>query len=373
MILKTEELKNVSAKILSAVDPDGYSIVTETLDLSVGEDHILKLSVTNREYFVQVRVPVATEEVFEAEVNALTFLKLVSQITTETVEFTVNDRILTINGNGTYKLPIMIDESDNAVKVSPITIDNKVNSFNISGEILNSIYNYNSKELSKLTSYSVPVQRYYYVDNEGAITYSSGACVNNFTLDGNVSMLLSQKVVKLFKLFGENDTISFTFGADENNGILQNKASFETQNITISTLLQSDENMIKSVPVQGIRNRANNEYSYSANINKDSLVRMVNRIMAMYSPNMSFYSKVTFNNNSITIKGVNDGCSESLYYNNDIQNLDKDYECILDLKDLKLTLDGCSEAFITVSFGDNVAIVVSRGHVKNVIPEVQDE
>lgn len=371
MILKTEELKNVSSKILSAVDPDGYSVVTETLSLVV-ENSTLKLSVTNREYYVQVRVPVTTDESFVVEVNALMFLKLVSQLTTDTVEFTVDDKSLVIKANGTYKIPIMYDGDGNSVVVPEITIENRVNSFNISGEILNSILNYNSKELSKLSSYSKPVQRFYYVDNEGAITYTTGACVNNFNLEGNVAMLLSQKVVKLFKLFGESDSVAFTFGADNVDGMLQNKASFVTNNVTLTTLLQSDDTMLKSVPVSGIRNRANNQYSYSANINKDNLLQLINRIMIMYSPNMSCYSKFTFDKNKVTVQGTSEGCSESLFYNNDIVNLDGTYGCTLDLKDLKLTLESCSEPFLTISFGDSKAIVVSRGHVKNVIPEVQE-
>lgn len=368
MILKTEVLKDVSAKILSAVDPDGYSIVTETLGLSV-KDKYMKLAVTNREYYVEVRVPVETDEEMTVSVNAVVFLKLMSQITTETVEFEVSGNTLKVTANGSYSIPVMY-ENENPVSIPVINIGTEVNSFNISADILLSILNYNSKELTKLKSYPRQAQGYYYVDNEGAITFTTGACVNNFTLDGNITMLLSQKVVKLFRLFNENETVRFTFGVDNNNGMSQNKASFVTDSITLSTLLLSDEKVINSVPVQAIRGRANNSYNYSANINRDNLLKMINRIMTMYNPNMGYYSKVIFDKNKVTVIGNSDSCSESLFYNNDINNLDGEYECVLDLKDLKLTLDGCPETFLTISFGDSVAIVVSRGHVKNVIPEV---
>lgn len=368
MILKTEELKDISASIKAAVDPDGYSIVTETLELSV-ENSVLKLSVTNREYFVQARVTVNTAETFRVSVSAKTFLNLVSQITTETIEFTVDGNTLVITANGTYKIPIIF-ENESMISIPEITIGNVVNTFTISGETLLSILNYNSKELQKLTSYSKPVQRYYYVDNDGAITFTTGACVNNFKLDGNVAMLLSQKVVKLFKLFNENDTVTFTFGFDEIDGITQNKASFSTNNITLSTLLQSDETMLKSVPVNAIRSRANDTYTYSANIDKDKFLQLINRLMVMYDPNMSFYSNFVFGKSSVKVESRDTNNSEALFYNNDISNLDDNISCVLDLKDLKLTLESCSEPYLTISFGDSPAIVVSRGHVRNVIPKV---
>jgi hypothetical protein len=369
MILNTSELKDISASIKTAVDPNDYAIVTETLELSV-ENSVLKLSVTNREYYVQVRVNVNTTDTFKVSVNAKTFLNLVSQITTETIEFNVDGNTLVITANGTYKIPIIFD-GETMVSIPEITVGNIVNTFTISGETLLSILNYNSKELQKLSSYSKPVQRYYYVDNEGAITYTTGACVNNFTLGGNVAMLLSQKVVKLFKLFNENDTVTFSFGFDEIDGMTQNKASFSTANVTISTLLQSDESMLKSVPVSAIRGRANDTYTYSANINKDNLLQLINRLMVMYDPNMSFYSNFVFSKSNMKVESRDTNNSETLYYNNDIANLDGEISCVLDLKDLKLTLESCSEPYLTINFGDSPAVVVSRGHVKNVIPKVQ--
>lgn len=368
MILKTEELKDISASIKTAVDPDDFSIITEILELSV-ENSVLKLSVTNREYYVQARVNVNTTETFKVSVNAKTFLNLVSQITTETIEFNVDGNALVITANGTYKIPIIFDDFT-IISVPEITIGNVVNTFQISGETLLSILNYNTKEIQKVKSYTKPVQKYFYVDSDGAITFTTGACVNNFKLDGNVVMLLSLKVVKLFKLFSEDESITFSFGFDEVNGKVQNKASFTTNSITISTLLQDDESMLKSVPATAIRDRANAVYSYSANINKDNLLQLINRLMVMYDPNKSLYSRFIFGKSSVRVESCDAINSETLFYNNDISNLENEISCTLDLKDIKATLESCVEPYLTISFGDSPAIVVSRGHVKNVIPKV---
>lgn len=368
MILNTSELKDISASIKTAVDPNELSLVTETLELSV-ENSVLKLSVTNREYYVQARVNVNTTDTFKVSVNAVTFLNLISQITTETIEFNVVGNTLVITANGTYKVPVIF-ENDSMISVPEIKIDNVVNTLSISGEILLSILNYNSKELQKLTTFSKPVQRYYYVDNEGAITFTTGACVNNFTLDGNVMMLLSQKVVKLFKLFKEDDSIAFCFGYNDNGGVVQNRASFATNNITISTILQSDESIIKAAPVKAVRSMANDSYSFSANISKDGLLQLINRLIVMYDPTKSLYANFKFSKDKVIVSSPDNNNFESLFYNNEISGMNGEVSCVLDLKDLKLVLESCPEPYFMISFGDSTAIVISRGHVKNVIPKV---
>ena len=55
MILKIDELKDAASKILSAVDASNMQVVTETLEL-IAENKTLYLNVTNREYYVRVKM-----------------------------------------------------------------------------------------------------------------------------------------------------------------------------------------------------------------------------------------------------------------------------------------------------------------------------
>ena len=52
MIIRAEELKEISKKILAAVDSHELSAVTETLEILV-DNRVFSLSVTNREYFAK--------------------------------------------------------------------------------------------------------------------------------------------------------------------------------------------------------------------------------------------------------------------------------------------------------------------------------
>ena len=61
--------------------------------------------------------------------------------------------------------------------------------------------------------------------------------------------------------------------------------------------------------------------------------------------------------------------SVASYYTNTTCEMENNYSALLDLNDLKQTLETCTEQYVTIHFGDSQAVVLSRGNVKNVIPE----
>ena len=375
MIIRSEDLKNCCQSILAAVDSNEVSVVTETLEL-VSEGTFLYLNVTNREYYAQVKFDLNEVcQEFHATVNANLFLKLISQITTDTIGLEIKENTLVVTGNGTYKLPLIFD-GDNLLELPKININNITSSFDIDSNVLNSILTYNSKELTKGTI-SRPVQKFYYVDEQGAITFTSGACVNSFTLNQPIKILLNNRLVKLFKLFKEGN-VKFSLGYDAiSDTIIQTKVNFENDTISLTAILSCDDSMLNSVPVNAIRGRADNVYPYSVNMNKDALIQTINRLLLFSSgigakENIKPYSKFEFNKDSVTIYDANGENKEVIRYNNSDLGMDGIYTAILDLADLKTTLETCFEQYLTFNFGDSSAVVIARGLVKNIIPEIKE-
>ena len=367
MVLRIEDLKDVCSKILSAVDSSELSVLTETLELKA-ENKILYMSVTNREYYVRVKLDLGEDVNFHATVNANLFLKLISQTTTDTVEITIDNNILIVKGNGIYKLPLIYD-NDKLLELPEIKINNVTSEFDINGDVLVSILTYNSKEITK-GNIIRPVQKLYYIDEKGAITFTTGACVNNFKLEKPIKILLNQKVVKLFKLF-KNDNVHFKLGKDEiSDEIIQTKVKFSNDSVEITAILASDDNLIASVPVDAIRNRANNVYPYSITINKDELIQAINRLLLFINSKefMKTSSIFKFCNEYVIIKDSSGINNEKIYYSSPLDNCD--YTNSIDLLDLKVTLENCIEKYLTMNFGDGQAIVIARGNVYNIIPEV---
>ena len=106
----------------------------------------------------------------------------------------------------------------------------------------------------------------YYMDENGAVTFTTGACVNSFTLEQPVKVLLNDRLVKLFKLF-KGEKVKFTLGYDAiSDEIIQTKVKFETSDVTITAILSCDDSMLRQFPVNAVRGRADATYPYSINM-----------------------------------------------------------------------------------------------------------
>lgn len=371
MILRIEEIQNACGKILAAVDSNTLSVLTETLQLKT-ENKNLFISVTNREYFAQVKIPMNEEIDFHATVNANLFLKLISQITTDTIELNIVDTSLILKGNGSYKLPLIFD-GENLLQLPEITINNATSEFEIDSNVLLSILQFNSKELSK-GIISKPIQKLYYLDNEGCVTFTTGACVNTFTLDQPVKILLNDRLVKLFKLF-KGEKVHFTLGYDAiSDEIVQTKVKFETSDIVITAILSCDDSMLNQFPTRAVRARADASYPYSININREQLIQTICRLLLFSSANSAKdvikpFAMFDFKKDSVVVYDTRKENKEEIYYTNSTSGVEDTYSALLDLNDVKNTLETCTEQYVTIHFGDGAAIVLSRGNIKNVIPE----
>lgn len=369
MIIRSEEIKDMCSTILAAVDSSDITVVAETLQLK-SEGTVLTIAVTNREYYASVSMDVGEELELNATVNAMLFLKLISQITTDTIDLEVKGNNLVVVGNGTYKLPMIFD-GDALLELPKIKIDNVTTEFKISSDKLNSVAVYNSKELQKGTI-TKAIQKLYYMDECGAITFTTGACVNTFSLEKPIKILMSSKVVKLFKLFKDCD-VDFTLGCDMVGDFTQTKAKFSNDKISITAILPMDDSTVNSVPVSALRNRAFCEYPYTVMLDRDELLQTLNRLLLFKSANSFIkpYCTVTFTEDSVKVVDMSETNSEVLHYVNTTLPNGTVYTALLDVTDLKLTLDSCSEKYLSVSFGDSRAFMISRGNIKNVMPEMK--
>lgn len=369
MIIRTDDIKTMCTRILPALDVNTYSMLTEVLQMTV-DNEILDIAITNKEYYVNVKFPVPNVKDFKATVKAAVFIKLIEHITTETIDFSIKDNNLVVKGNGTYKLPLIYTD-DKLIELPKIEINNVINNFPISGEILRSINTFNSKELQKGTIFK-PVQNMYYVDDKGAITFTNGACINSFKLGQPVSLLLNGKLVKLFNLFSADDTVNFELGVDEiSPGVEQTKVKFYTNNIFITSILVNDSAMMKSFPVSAIRSRLDANYKYSITLDKNYLMQAIDRL-SIFVSNVKESPYILFDvfKDKIVLSDIKRENVEEIGFMNEIKDIDDKYSMALDLNDFKLTLANYVGQDVTMKFGDNQAIIVPNGNISIVIPEV---
>lgn len=378
MILKTKAFQEVANKILVAV---GVDKAAANLELAT-KDTKLYLRVTNREYFVACGFDLDAATDFRAVVDANLFLNLISGINTEEFELAIKDTHVAVKaGKSNYKLA-MIYENDQLMKLPVIKLeqDQVTVGMNIANDILMSILNVNGKEIQKAKRLDVnELQRYYYIDETGCFTFTTGACVNSFTLEKPIKLLLTDKVVKLFKLFGSDVYMAYGYIANS-DGSLQPIVTFQNENVYVASRLLNDDTCIQKIkaPCDAMKNLIKEAYDHNLVLSAIDLSAAIGRLLMFHKnssakADLSFVpATVEFTETDLTISDISGDNKEVITIENG-SNTPGGYSMGVNLIDLKSVLDSCKNEHITVNCGNKKSIIINRGTISNVIAETRTE
>ena len=376
MILKTKTFQEAANKILVAV---GLDRSAANLELAA-KDTALYLRVTNREYYVAVKFDLEAPTDFRAVVDANLFLNLISGISTEEFELIINDTHVVVKaGKSNYKLA-MIYENDQLMKLPIIKLDKEQVTVDMPIEqgVLLSILNVNGKEIQKAKKLDVnELQRYYYIDETGCFTFTTGACVNSFTLEKPIKLLLTDKVVKLFKLFDTDVWMSYGHQVNKDNS-LQPIVVFQTENVYVASRLLNDETCISKIkaPCDAMKNLIKEAYDHNLVLSASDLSAAIGRLLMFYKnssakADLSFVpAAIEFTETELSISDLSGDNTEVITIENG-SITPGSYSMGVNLIDLKAVLDSCKNEHITMNCGNHKSIIINRGTISNVIAETR--
>ena len=376
MILKTKEFQEAANKILVAV---GIDKSAANLELAAN-DKALYLRVTNREYYAAVKFDLQEATDFRAVVDANLFLNLISGINTEEFELIIKNNYVEVKaGKSTYKLA-MIYENDQLMKLPVIKLDKDqvTVDMGISQDILLSILNVNGKEIQKAKRLDVnELQRFYYIDETGCFTFTTGACVNSFTLEKPIKLLLTDKVVKLFKLFESDVWMSYGHQVGK-DGSLQPIVTFQTENVYVASRLLNDDTCISKIkaPCEAMKNLIKETYDHTLVLSAIDMSSAIGRLLMFHKnsnakADLSFVpAMINFTETDLTISDLSGDNKEIITIENGSATSGS-YSMGINLIDLKAVLDSCKNEHITVNCGNRKSIIINRGTISNVIAETR--
>lgn len=379
MIIKTEDFKNVASTILPAVSDQAANLAIKV------HNGRFFLIVASNDYSVVKSFAVEDTSEHAAVVDAKLFLDLVAKLASETFELQFADRYLAIStgtkgGKKTagYKLP-MIYNNDALAELPIIKIENKTVEMNISRDILKSILTINSKEIAKAKNLDVnELQQLYYVDETGCFSYTTGAVLNRFTLEKPIKLLLTDKVVKLFKLF--NSDVYFSFGHDVNaSGLKTTKVTFETEDTYVAAMILSDDRQLNSMqgPINATKRLAfETVYPNNVVVDATDLGNALGRLLTFTKNSVDSVNKYCILGDMVLEDGfilLKDalGNEESVMIEND-SIVETGYTAKINLTDLEIAVNNFKNEHVTINCGnEGNAVVITCGPVINLIPKAK--
>lgn len=370
MILKTKEFQTTANKILVALGTDKAA---GNLELFTA-NNFLYMNVTNKEFYVSVKFPVESELESRTVVDAVSFLDLISGITAETFELNVTERYLTIKwGKSVYKLET-IYENDRLMELPTIEADQVTVSMSIGNDVLKSILDVNAKEIAKAKSVDISeLQKLYYIDETCCFTFTTGACLNKFQLEKPVKMLLTDRIVKLFKLFDTD--VSFYMGYKEGvGGDPLTIVCFMAGDTKVSAIINCADILLTkiSAPLNATKKFIDDKYDYSVVVSTYALNGAVQRLSKFTKNSVekigAFVKAVMhITKDSITIQDQFDNTEVIPVENESI--IEAPYDMTVNLNDLKAILDATKLEHVTLNCGNHHAAIITRGQVSNLVKE----
>lgn len=368
--LKTSLIKDLTSKINKGIEGERTVRISELLELSVQNNKLL-LSVTNTQFYLSIEVAQdLQEEALHVTVDADSFIKLVSKTTSDKIYLTTKDGNLIFKGNGEYIFPLEL-EQDGSVKELPKIEMIPQQSFDIMGDTLYSIYSFGNNELVN----DVPVdtvQKYYYVDNMGAITYTESPYINNFNIDTPFKVLINDRLAQLFGLF-RGQKVKVSLSKENNDTLYQNKIMFECNNIKLTSYLP-DDTLVNKYPSNQCRMLEQNPYPGKIVINRSALANALDRlnIFSLKDGNVVFKKagQLNFTSEGLEIISVLDKNKEIIPY------IDKPkyfaYTCYMNLSQLLRHSKASNETTLEINYGNELCIMFTKDNYSQIIVEMEN-
>jgi hypothetical protein len=381
MKLKLEQLKEITKKLSLTI-----GVISSLTALNINtskETATIYFNLYNGENFISFKLKLdSVDEDFEAAVDTKAFIDLINSLTAEEVSLTTTDNILKISaGKSNYKLAMLYDE-DHLWRPVPMFAENAEFSTSISADILNSIDLVNTQELSRVKEERVKgdAGKLYFLSNNGCFTSANayGACLNSFRLDNSFELLLTKKIVKLFKLF-ENG-LDLEFSETTVSNATQFRVMLTDETTLVTSLAPADKSIRTAMlkMVYKLREYATAIYQTQLILDTKELSTCLGRlgIAAKHSNKSKTDLKVNklsilIEDNKITIKDEFDN-SEEIDLKESSATVGKQTLNFY-LEDLEPVIDLCQEETIELDTNASGIVVISFGNIKYFLTQLDSE
>lgn len=358
MKIKTDVLKELTLKAVKGVGNNKLLPITTMITLCCMGDK-LELITTDRTTDLVVSCGVESKDDFDFNVitvDADKFSKLVTRTTSEDVELTVKDGVMTYKGNGKYQLPIIIDENGDTVVITPFDYNKDKKAINIDSSCIADVITGLKQSLA--TTMETPVLTNYYLA-DGVIATDA---IKLSMLDEKLTdkpLLISSKVMDLISLI-DGDVSAYE---DADKLVFTDK----TESVAVYTHKIPG---VEDYPIDGIRGLLDSAYPHSCAVNKSAVQEVLDRIALFVEPYDQYGVRLTFTNNDLSISSLKSNGVEVIKYDDPID--DVNYSCVVDVQMLSTLIRSIKEEVVVVHFGLDSSLKLEAGNLTQIVSLMEE-
>lgn len=351
--IKTYVLQNLLSKAVKGASMNKMIPLTNLLSIRVKEG-TLTVTTTDATNYLYVGVKDEDNDDFEVVVVAEIFVKLISKLTSEYVELSVADDILTVVGNGEYKIELPLNEEGNLITYPDPTESFKpVTELTVSRDDIQRILMTAKASLS--TETSAICYTGYYIGSRVVTTDTEVMCGINKDLGFSAKpILVFPSTMDLLDIMTDAEIKVFL---DDNNGIM-----FVTEYCNVCGKLMD---CVDDFQIDVISELLEQDFPSSCTFSKTEFLQVLERValfVGVYDKNCIY---LTFTENGLLVQSKQTNSSETLKYAS-LSNF-KTFTCVIDVEMLKTQIKAYSDDRIELQYGRENAVKLVDGDTVQII------
>lgn len=362
MKIQTVKLQSLAAKSLKGAGLNRLIPITTFLSIkstTVNEKSALEFTTTDGvNYLYLYSIEDDIEDNFNAVVDVEMFSKLISKLTCEYTELSIDAKksTLHIKGNGEYDIPLQFDENGELVKY-PNPIENVVftTSDNLKVSTVLNALNYCRSFLSSTTD--EPVYMNYYAGNDIVATDSFKICkLNEHAF--NKPLLISSAMMNLLKLI-----------EDENIDVLISDEYIEFVSST-ATVVGNVISGIEDYQIDAINELLNQNYASSCKVSVSSLYEALDRVSLFIDVYDNDGVKLVFSDGYLCVESIKTTGAEKIKLSDEKDPIT--FRCTVSNSSLLNLLKSVTDDVVEIQYGEPNAIKLIHDNVIQVVSLLDD-
>lgn len=238
LTISTTQLQVLVNKANQAVSNNKFIEITEKIGIKYTSDGLMLIATdgTNTLYVTGSELEETSD--INVAVNAETFVKLVSKLTSDMTTLETTDNALIVRANGAYKIPLSLDDNGEVLSFPDLTLDNLESVGTISTANIQTII---SSLKSSLSDNAGSVYANYYVGDCVCSSDTKMMSIYDCDLVSGKQYMFDRAFVDLLAIAGSD--ISLSYSQDKNmlvaqadNFTLTSKAITDTSNFNVDAV-----------------------------------------------------------------------------------------------------------------------------------------